>query len=32
MKVSGATSLARDDIAAVEIQTADGRPAFELAG
>ena len=32
MKVSGSTSLARDDIAAVEIQTADGRPAFELAG
>ena len=32
MKVSAATSLARGDIAAVEIQTADGRPAFELAG
>ncbi|MFC7495938.1 MULTISPECIES: anti-sigma factor family protein [unclassified Nocardioides] len=32
MQVSGATSLARDDIASVEIQTADGRPAFELAG
>lgn len=32
MNVSGATSLARDDIAAVEIQTSDGRPAFELAG
>jgi putative zinc finger protein len=31
MKVSGATSMALDDIAAVEIQTADGRPAFELA-
>ncbi len=32
MQVSGATSLARDDIAAVEIQTADGTPAFELTG
>ncbi|MDF1605234.1 zf-HC2 domain-containing protein [Nocardioides sp. YIM 152315] len=32
MRVTGATSLDRDDIAAVEVQTEDGRPAFELAG
>jgi hypothetical protein len=32
MRVTGATALDRDDIAAVEVRTADGRPAFELAG
>ncbi|MBB3043515.1 anti-sigma factor family protein [Nocardioides soli] len=32
MRVTGATSLDRAEIAAVEVRTADGRPAFELTG
>jgi hypothetical protein len=32
MHLTGATALIRDDIAAVEIRTADGRPVLELAG
>ncbi|MEP9361607.1 zf-HC2 domain-containing protein [Nocardioides sp. CN2-186] len=32
MHLTGATALVRDDIAAVEIRTADGRPVLELAG
>ncbi len=32
MHLTGATALTRDDIAAVEIRTADGRPVLELAG
>lgn len=32
MHLSGATAFTRDDIAAVEIRTSDGRPVLELAG
>lgn len=31
-QVSAATSIDRDDIVAVEVRSADGRPTFELAG